>query len=188
MASSHFLRLSLVSCPILLYPATSDAHDAETGVVVDADEIVKGYKAGEGYIEITDEDIDAIEVESTRTSMSTSSCRAPRSTLSTSTGPPTSCVESVDGTVPLRPISGLDQGQEPGQPGDDPGARGAMVTVHEDQPAGRAFGAFTASLVAPFATLNAIAGSRNCDLSHRRPVRGPDRWFALQGAQAARRP
>ena len=67
MASSHFLRLSLVSCPILLYPATSDVHNAETGVVVDADEIVKGYKAGEGYIEITDEDIDAIEVESTRT-------------------------------------------------------------------------------------------------------------------------
>src|SRR5205823_214097 len=82
-----FLRLSLVSCPILLYPATSDTEkvrfnqinkktghrikiqrvDAETGDVVDADEIVKGYKAGEGYIEITDEDFDAIEVESTRT-------------------------------------------------------------------------------------------------------------------------
>jgi hypothetical protein len=43
MAGSHFLRLSLVSCPILLYPATSDAHDGETGVVVDTDEIVKGY-------------------------------------------------------------------------------------------------------------------------------------------------
>ena len=55
-----FLRLSLVSCPILLYPATSDTEkvrfnqinkatghrikmqkvDAETGEVVDADEIV----------------------------------------------------------------------------------------------------------------------------------------------------
>jgi DNA end-binding protein Ku len=82
-----YLRLSLVSCPILLYPATSDAEkvrfnqinkktghrikmqkvDAETGDIVDGDEIVKGYKAGDGYIEITDEDLDAIEVESTRT-------------------------------------------------------------------------------------------------------------------------
>jgi hypothetical protein len=37
--------------------------DAETGDVVEADEIVKGYKAGDGYIEITDEDLEAIEVE-----------------------------------------------------------------------------------------------------------------------------
>jgi DNA end-binding protein Ku len=82
-----YLRLSLVSCPILLYPATSESEkvrfnqinkatghrikmqkvDAETGDVVEADEIVKGYKAGDGYIEITDEDLEAIEVESTRT-------------------------------------------------------------------------------------------------------------------------
>jgi DNA end-binding protein Ku len=82
-----YLRLSLVSCPILLYPATSDAEkvrfnqinkktgnrikmqkvDAETGDVVDSDKIVKGYNAGDGYIEITEEDLDAIEVESTRT-------------------------------------------------------------------------------------------------------------------------
>jgi DNA end-binding protein Ku len=81
-----YLRLSLVSCPILLYPATSDAEkirfnqinkktghrikmqkvDAETGDVVEADEIVKGYKAGDGYIEITEEDLEAVEVESTR--------------------------------------------------------------------------------------------------------------------------
>src|SRR3984893_1604608 len=82
-----YLRLSLVSCPILLYPATSESEkvhfnqinkatghrikiqrvDAETGDVVEADEIVKGYKAGDGYIESTDEDLEAIEVESTRT-------------------------------------------------------------------------------------------------------------------------
>jgi DNA end-binding protein Ku len=81
-----YLRISLVSCPILLYPATSDAEkirfnqinkktghrikmqkvDAETGDVVEADEIVKGYKAGDGYIEITEEDLEAVEVESTR--------------------------------------------------------------------------------------------------------------------------
>jgi non-homologous end joining protein Ku len=33
----------------------------------DADEIVKGYKAGDGYIEITGDDLDALEVESSRT-------------------------------------------------------------------------------------------------------------------------
>ena len=63
-----YLRLSLVSCPILLYPATSESEkvrfnqinkatghrikmqkvDADTGEVVEADEIVKGYKAGDG--------------------------------------------------------------------------------------------------------------------------------------------
>jgi DNA end-binding protein Ku len=80
-------RLSLVSCPILLYPATSDAEkirfnqinkatghrikiqkvDAETGEPVEAEEIVKGYKSGESYLEITDDDLEAIEVESART-------------------------------------------------------------------------------------------------------------------------
>jgi DNA end-binding protein Ku len=82
-----YLRLSLVSCPILLYPAISESEkirfnqinkatghrikmqkvDDETGDVVDNDGIVKGYKSGNGYIEITDDDLEAIEVESTRT-------------------------------------------------------------------------------------------------------------------------
>jgi DNA end-binding protein Ku len=82
-----YLRLSLVSCPILLYPATSESEkirfnqinrrtghrihlekvDAETGKPVEADDIVKGYKTGERYVQITDEDLEAIEVESTRT-------------------------------------------------------------------------------------------------------------------------
>jgi DNA end-binding protein Ku len=81
------LRLSLVSCPILLYPATSDAEkirfnqinkatghqikiqkvDAGTGEPVGAEQIVKGYKSGEGYLEITDDDLQAIEVESSHT-------------------------------------------------------------------------------------------------------------------------
>ena len=58
-----FLRLSLVNCPVALYPATSDAEkvsfnqinkstgnrikykkvDAETGDEVENDEIIKGY-------------------------------------------------------------------------------------------------------------------------------------------------
>jgi DNA end-binding protein Ku len=84
-----YLRLSLVSCPILLYPATSETEnvhfhqlnketgnrihlqkvDAETGKAVPAEDIVKGYEVGKGkgYVEVTDEDLEAIEIESTRT-------------------------------------------------------------------------------------------------------------------------
>lgn len=84
-----YLRLSLVSCPILLYPATSETEkvhfhqlnkatgnrihfqkvDAETGEVVPANNIIKGYEIGKGkgYVEITDEDLEAIDLESTRT-------------------------------------------------------------------------------------------------------------------------
>lgn len=84
-----YLRLSLVSCPVLLYPATSETEkvhfhqinkatgnrihlqkvDAESGETVSAEEIVKGYEAGKGsgYIEVTDEDLQAINIESTRT-------------------------------------------------------------------------------------------------------------------------
>ena len=83
-----YLRLSLVSCPIALYPATSESEkvrfnqlnkntgnrirymkvDAETGEEVDSEDIVKGYQVSKGhYIEITDEDLEAVSVESTRT-------------------------------------------------------------------------------------------------------------------------
>jgi DNA end-binding protein Ku len=84
-----YLRLSLVSCPILLYPATSETEkvhfhqlnkatgnrihlkkvDAETDEVVPAEDIIKGYEVGKGkgYVEITDEDLEAIDIESTRT-------------------------------------------------------------------------------------------------------------------------
>jgi DNA end-binding protein Ku len=84
-----YLRLSLVSCPILLYPATSETEkvhfhqlnkatgnrlhfqkvDAETGAPVTGEDVVKGYEVGKGkgYVEITDEDLEAIDVESTRT-------------------------------------------------------------------------------------------------------------------------
>ena len=84
-----YLRLSLVSCPILLYPATSESEkvhfhqlnkatgnrihlkkvDAETDEVVPAEDIIKGYEVGKGkgYVEITDEDLEAIDIEFTRT-------------------------------------------------------------------------------------------------------------------------
>jgi len=83
-----FLRLSLVSCPIQLFPATSEREkisfnqinketgnrvryrkvDESTGEAVPADEIVKGYQVDKGrYVEINDEEIEAIALESTRT-------------------------------------------------------------------------------------------------------------------------
>ena len=83
-----FLRLSLVTCPVALYPATSDAEkisfnqinratghrikylkvDADTGEEVAADDIMKGYKVDtDSYIEITKDELDALALESTRT-------------------------------------------------------------------------------------------------------------------------
>jgi len=83
-----YLRLSLVSCPIALYPATSEREkisfnqlnretghriryrkvDAETGEEVPSDQIVKGYEVAKGeYVEISDEELEAVSLESTKT-------------------------------------------------------------------------------------------------------------------------
>uniref|UniRef100_Q07VH2 Non-homologous end joining protein Ku n=1 Tax=Rhodopseudomonas palustris (strain BisA53) TaxID=316055 RepID=Q07VH2_RHOP5 len=83
-----FLRLSLVTCPVALYPATSDAEkisfnqinratghrikylkvDADTGEEVAAEDIMKGFKVDtDSYIEITKDELDALALESTRT-------------------------------------------------------------------------------------------------------------------------
>ncbi len=83
-----FLRLSLVTCPVALYPATSDAEkvsfnqinrktghrikyakvDADTGEEVAADDIVKGYKVDtDTYIEVTKDELDELALESTHT-------------------------------------------------------------------------------------------------------------------------
>ena len=83
-----FLRLSLVTCPIALFPATSDSEkisfnqinrktghrikylkvDADTGEEVDNEDIMKGYKVDtDSYIEITNDELDNIALESTRT-------------------------------------------------------------------------------------------------------------------------
>jgi DNA end-binding protein Ku len=82
-----YLRLSLVSCPIMLFPAASESEkihfnlinkktgnrihmqkvDAETGEPVPPEDIVNGYKAGDTYVEIADEDLEAIDIESSRT-------------------------------------------------------------------------------------------------------------------------
>ena len=83
-----YLKLSLVSCPIALFPATSEREkisfhqinkdtghrikyrkvDAETGNEVEGDKIVKGYEVGKGeYLEIDPEELEAIALESKRT-------------------------------------------------------------------------------------------------------------------------
>jgi DNA end-binding protein Ku len=83
-----FLRLSLVTCPVALYPATSDAEkisfnqinkktghrvrylrvDAETGEEVANEDIIKGYPVDKDtYLEVTKEELENIALESTRT-------------------------------------------------------------------------------------------------------------------------
>jgi DNA end-binding protein Ku len=83
-----YLKLSLVSCPVALFPASSEREkirfhqinkatgnrikyrkvDAETDEDVDASDIVKGYEVGKGeYIELEPEELEAVAVESTRT-------------------------------------------------------------------------------------------------------------------------
>ena len=83
-----FLRLSLVTCPVALYPATSDTEkvsfnqinrktghrikyakvDAETGEEVASDDIMKGYKVDtDTYIEVSKDELDDIALESTHT-------------------------------------------------------------------------------------------------------------------------
>src|SRR6201747_606736 len=83
-----FLRLSLVTCPVALYPATSDTEkvsfnqvnrktghrikyakvDAESGEEVAAEDIMKGYKVDtDTYIEVSKDELDEIALESTRT-------------------------------------------------------------------------------------------------------------------------
>jgi Ku protein len=83
-----YLKLSLVTCPIALYPASSDAEkthfhqinretgnrlrqrlvDEETGRVVDKENKGRGYEISKGkYVAIEPEEINAIQVESTHT-------------------------------------------------------------------------------------------------------------------------
>ena len=83
-----YLRLSLVSCPIALYPASSLSEkvsfnrinrktgnrlkqqnvDSETGEVVSRDDMVRGYEVAKGrYMIVEDEEIEAVQIESTRT-------------------------------------------------------------------------------------------------------------------------
>jgi DNA end-binding protein Ku len=83
-----FLRLSLVTCPIALFPATSESEkisfnqinrktghrikyqkvDADTGEEVSSEDIVKGYKVDtDSYLEVSKDELENIALESTRT-------------------------------------------------------------------------------------------------------------------------
>jgi len=83
-----FLRLSLVSCPIALYPATSEREkihfhqlnrktgnriqykkvDSDTGREVDKEDIIKAYEKSKGeYIPVEPDELEAVAIESKRT-------------------------------------------------------------------------------------------------------------------------
>jgi DNA end-binding protein Ku len=83
-----YLKLSLVSCPIALFPAASEREkisfhqlnkktgnrikyrkvDADTGDEVDSSEIIKGYEVSKGdYLELDPEELEALALDSTRT-------------------------------------------------------------------------------------------------------------------------
>jgi DNA end-binding protein Ku len=83
-----FFRLSLVTCPVALYPATSESEkisfnqlnrktghrikyakvDADTGEEVANEDIVKGYKVDtDTFVEVTKEELENVALESTRT-------------------------------------------------------------------------------------------------------------------------
>jgi Ku protein len=82
------LKLSLVSCPVVLYPASTTAEktrfhminketgnrlkqqmvDAETGDVVESDQKGRGYELSKGeYVEVEKEELEAVQVESNHT-------------------------------------------------------------------------------------------------------------------------
>src|SRR5207244_897046 len=82
------LRLSLVTCPIALFPATSESEkisfnqinkktghrirnlkvDADTGEEVSNEDIIKGYQVDKDrYLEVTKDELENIALESTRT-------------------------------------------------------------------------------------------------------------------------
>lgn len=82
------LKLSLVSCPVALFPATTLAEkthfhqinrktkhrlrqqmvDEVTGRAVEKENKGRGYEVGKGrYVEIDEEDLDALKIESTKT-------------------------------------------------------------------------------------------------------------------------
>lgn len=83
-----YLKLSLVSCPIALYPAASSSErvsfnrinkktgnrikqlqvDAESQQPVDKEDIVRGYEIAKGqYLQVQDEEIEKIQIESSHT-------------------------------------------------------------------------------------------------------------------------
>jgi len=82
------LKLSLVSCPVMLYPASTSVEktrfhminketgnrlrqqmvDAETGDIVESDQKGRGYELTKGeYVEVEKEELEAVQIESNHT-------------------------------------------------------------------------------------------------------------------------
>src|SRR6185436_11219519 len=82
------LKLSLVSCPVVLYPASTSVEktrfhminketgnrlkqqmvDSETGDIVESDQKGRGYELSKGqYVEIEKEELEAVQIESNHT-------------------------------------------------------------------------------------------------------------------------
>ena len=118
-----FLRLSLVTCPVALYPATSESEkvsfnqlnrktghrikyakvDADTGEEVANEDIVKGYKVDtDTFIKVTKEELENVAWSRPEPSRSTNSSTAARSTRGISFAP-TTCVRTARlATTPSR--------------------------------------------------------------------------------------
>ncbi len=83
-----YLKLSLVSCPIALYPATSSSErvsfnrinkktghrlkqqlvDSETGEPVEKEDVGRGFEVGKNeYIQVEDDELEKIQIESSHT-------------------------------------------------------------------------------------------------------------------------
>jgi DNA end-binding protein Ku len=99
-----FLRLSLVTCPVALYPATSESEkisfnqlnrktghrikyakvDADTGEEVANEDIVRGFKVDtDTFVEVTKEELENVHWNRPARSRSTSSSTAARSIRAT---------------------------------------------------------------------------------------------------------
>jgi hypothetical protein len=106
-----FLRLSLVTCPIALFPATSESEkisfnqiskktghrirylkvDRDTGEEVSTEDIIKGYQVDKDrYLEVTRTSWTLSRSNPPAPSRLTSSCRAARSMICISSVPTTS--------------------------------------------------------------------------------------------------
>ena len=103
-----YLKLSLVSASIAIYPATSSSEkvsfnrlnrktgnriklqnvDAVTGETVTRDDTVKGYEVGKDqYVQVEDEELAEIAIEARIPSRLRSSFQRPRSTIAIATHP-----------------------------------------------------------------------------------------------------
>ena len=116
-----YLRLSLVSCPIALYPASSLSEkvsfnrinrktgnrlkqqnvDSETGDVVPREDTGRGYEVAKGqYLIVEDQEIDGVQIESTRTIEIDQF--VPRSEIAISIPPTTLLLMARSDRTPLR--------------------------------------------------------------------------------------